>query len=206
MESLYFFDLAGTFVFAISGTLSGIRKQFDFFGAAVIGFVTAVGGGTVRDLLLGFSPVGWMQNVLYLYIILAGIICAILFKRQVMKWSKALFLFDTIGIGVFTILGLEKALLVGVEPVYAIIMGMCSSVVGGVIRDTLCNEIPLIFRREIYAMVCLFGGLLYLLLQAWGLSSPIASVLTIFSIIISRLFIIRYQLSFPTLSSGSEDK
>ncbi|MTI31721.1 trimeric intracellular cation channel family protein [Xanthovirga aplysinae] len=206
MEALYFFDLAGTFVFAISGTLSGIRKRFDFFGASMIGFVTAVGGGTVRDLLLGFNPVGWMQNVLYLYIILGGIVCAILFKRQVMKLSKALFLFDTVGIGVFTVLGLEKSLLAGVEPVYAIIMGMCSSVVGGVIRDTLCNEIPLIFRKEIYATVCLLGGLLYFLLLGLGVSGPVASVSTILSIIISRLLIIRFQLSFPTLSIDKEEE
>lgn len=169
-------------------------------GAAVIGFATAVGGGTVRDLLLGIHPVSWMQNSLYLWVILAGLIFTFLFKGLVIKLKRTLFIFDTIGIGVFTVLGLSKALLAGVEPVFAIMMGTMSAVFGGVIRDTLCNEIPLIFRPgELYATVCVAGGAVFLGLDYLGTDLELNYLLTIMFIIVARILSIKFDFKLPVI-------
>lgn len=200
MDYLYLLDLTGTFVFAISGVLAAANKKLDLFGATFIGFVTAIGGGTIRDVLLGIQPVSWMQSMEYLIVILAAVILTFLFRKKIMRFRKTLFLFDTIGIGVFTIIGLQKALLAGVIPVVAIIMGMFTAVMGGVIRDTLCNEIPLIFRKEIYATACLAGAIIFLILDNFAVSNSINNLITILTIIIIRVISIKYKLSLPTLS------
>lgn len=202
-SSLYTLDLIGTMVFAISGAMAASSKRLDLFGASFIAFVTAVGGGTIRDLLIGATPVGWMGNIMYLYIILLGVIITFLFKGIVRKLRKALFLFDTIGIGVFTVLGVKKALLVGIDPPIAVMMGMFSAVLGGVLRDMLLNEIPLIFQKEIYAMACILGGVLFVILQHFGLSLELNSVISIFVIITSRVLAIRFKIG---LSSIDDDQ
>ncbi len=199
MDLLLLFDYIGTFVFAISGTLTAANKRLDFFGATVIGFVTAVGGGTLRDIMLGDTPVAWMQNINYFWLILAGVLVTILFSKQVMQLKRTLFLFDTIGIAVFTILGLKKALLLQIDPPLAVMMGLSSAVVGGVIRDTLCNEVPLIFHREIYATACIAGALIYLLLNHFGLSEVICELSTVASIIVIRIVVVRYNIALPRL-------
>lgn len=200
MEILYILDLVGTFVFAISGTLTAADKRLDLLGATVIGFVTAVGGGTVRDLLLDIHPIGWMQDENYLWVILGGVVCTIFFKRGVLKLKRTLSLFDTIGIAVFTVLGLSKALMAGVEPIFAVMMGTISAVFGGVIRDTLCNDIPLIFRpTELYATVCLSGGCVFLGLQYLGLSLPLIYTITILFIITLRIVSIKFDFKLPAL-------
>ncbi|MGB0177907.1 MAG: trimeric intracellular cation channel family protein, partial [Owenweeksia sp.] len=149
MNILFYFDIIGTFVFAISGVLTASTKKFDVFGAFIIAFVTAIGGGTLRDVLLGNFPVIWVQDITYLYIIFAAFITALVFKKHIIKLRKTLFLFDTIGIGVFTILGLQTALELGVSAPIAVAMGTISAVFGGVLRDILCGTAPLIFRKEI---------------------------------------------------------
>lgn len=200
MSYLYVLDLIGTFVFAISGTLTAADKRLDLMGATVIGFVTAIGGGTVRDLLLGYQPVSWLQDVNYLWVILSGVGCTVLFKQVVEKLKGTLFLFDTIGISVFTVLGLSKALSAGVEPVFAVMMGTISAVFGGVIRDTLCNEIPLIFRpKELYATVCLLGGTVFLGLQYLDVSRWICYSVTILFIIALRIISIKLDFKLPTV-------
>lgn len=199
---LFYLDLIGTLVFAISGSMAAANKKLDLFGAAFIASVTALGGGTIRDLLLGESPVGWMQNVDYLLIISLGVGITFLFQKQVRKLRKTLFLFDTIGIAVFTILGLKKALIFEVEPIIAIIMGMFSATMGGVIRDMLINEIPLIFRKEIYALACIFGGIIFIWLQGLGLNFELNAMITIFTIIIVRILAIRYKIGL----SGIDDQ
>ncbi len=198
-DLFYMLDLTGTFVFAISGTLSAASKRLDLFGATFIGFVTAIGGGTFRDLLLGIHPVSWMQSFDYLFTILAGVVVTLILKGSVMKLKKTLFLFDTIGIGVFTIFGLQKALLMDLLMPFAIIMGMFSAVMGGVIRDTLCNDIPLIFRKEIYATACLLGAMVFLLLDHWGLETTLNNFITIGVIILIRIASIKYKLTLPKL-------
>ncbi|MBX2844589.1 MAG: trimeric intracellular cation channel family protein [Saprospiraceae bacterium] len=166
MDWIYFLDLFGTFVFAISGVTTAINKKFDLVGTLVIGFVTAIGGGSIRDLLIGNTPVGWLNDRNYFIAIIAAYCCAYLFKHVVMSYRKSFFLFDTIGIGLFTILGINASLASGLNPEICLIMGVISACFGGVIRDVLTNEIPLIFRKEIYASACFLGGLIYLLLRA----------------------------------------
>ena len=199
---LFYLDLISTLVFAISGSMAAANKKLDLFGAAFIASVTALGGGTIRDLLLGESPVGWMQNVDYLLVISLGVGITFLFQKQVRKLRKTLFLFDTIGIAVFTILGLKKALIFEVEPIIAIIMGMFSATMGGVIRDMLINEIPLIFRKEIYALACIFGGIIFIWLQGLGLNFELNAMITIFTIIMVRILAIRYKIGL----SGIDDQ
>jgi uncharacterized membrane protein YeiH len=200
-EVLNILDLIGTLVFAISGSMAASSKKLDLFGAAFIAFVTAVGGGTVRDLLLGTTPVGWMQNTTYIYVILSGVGVTFLFKKWVRKLRKTLFLFDTIGIGVFTILGLSKALMLEVPAPIAVMMGMFSAVLGGVIRDILINEIPLIFRKEIYAMACVAGGTAFVFLRDI-LSFEWNVFVTISLIIAIRIIVIKFKIGLSEIDDS----
>lgn len=193
MDIIYFFDLAGTLVFSISGALTAIERKFDVFGASVIAFVTALGGGTIRDVLIGRQPVGWMLDTNYLIVIAVGILLSYLFGTGVHKLRRTLFVFDTIGIGLYTILGLEKTLGFGLAAPIAVIMGTVSAVFGGVLRDVLCNEVPLIFRKEIYATACIAGGLLFLALSALELGRDAAMLITVFFIIILRILAVKYK-------------
>ena len=200
MNLIVWLDFIGTMVFAISGVLTAAEKKLDLFGASVIGVVTAVGGGTTRDLLLGITPVTWLSSPIYMYVIIAGVIIAILFRRILATLRRTLFLFDTIGIAVFTVIGLEKALNLGVHPAAAVVMGMTTAVVGGVIRDTLNNDLPLIFHREIYATACITGALVYLLLRWLGLEPALIQLITVVVIISIRLLSIYFNWSMPILS------
>ncbi|MEQ9299610.1 MAG: trimeric intracellular cation channel family protein [Cyclobacteriaceae bacterium] len=199
MTLLYGIDIIGTFVFAISGALAGAEKKFDLFGASVIALVTALGGGTIRDVLIGSHPVGWMNDLNYLVAVGLAIIASVVFKRYIVRLRKTLFLFDSIGIGVFTILGLQKTLSMGLSPVIAILMGAVSAVFGGVIRDVLCNEDPLIFRREIYATACLAGGLAYVLLGLLHVQNDLNIIITVLCIIGLRLMAVKRKWYLPTI-------
>jgi len=198
MKILYIIDLMGTMVFAISGSLTASEKKMDFFGISSVAFITALGGGTLRDLLLGKTPVGWITEINYLLMILLGIVCALLFRKYVQKLRKTFFLFDTIGISVFTILGLQKALNAGVSPVICILMGMISAVFGGVIRDIVCNEIPLIFRKEFYAITCILGGCFYFLLKQFSLNNEWEVIAACASIIILRILAVKFKWRLPS--------
>ena len=145
MEFIYVLDIFGTFVFAVSGALVASDKKFDLFGVLIIAFVTAVGGGMLRDVLMDAHPINWIGDLNYLYTIFAAVILTFLFKSKIAYLSKTLFLFDTIGISVFTLLGLEKGLTFNLHPIIALIMGMISAFFGGVLRDVLTNKVPLIF-------------------------------------------------------------
>ncbi len=195
MNWIYSIDLIGTFVFAISGVLAGVDKKFDLVGASVLGLVTAVGGGTLRDVLIGETPVGWMKDLNYIYVIFAALPLTYLFKNVILKFRRSMFLFDTIGIGLFTILGLQKTLNVGLSPVVALLMGSVSAVFGGVIRDVLSNEIPLIFRKEIYATACLVGGIVFLVLESFVKGSMYNMLIAMLVVIIIRYMAVRYQWS-----------
>ncbi len=160
---IYGLDLLGTLVFAISGVYAAVEKKFDVVGALVLAFVTALGGGTLRDILIGETPVSWMKDMNYIYIILMALPISYFGNKMIHRLRKSLFLFDTIGIALFTILGVQKTLALGLAPQIAVLMGVVSAVFGGVIRDVLSNKEPLIFRKEIYATACFIGALLYLL-------------------------------------------
>lgn len=195
----YLFELLGTFVFAISGSLAMRDKEHDMFGAGFTGFITAIGGGSLRDILLGSYPLVWIGDIYFLYAIIAGILAALVFSRTLSKLRKTFFLFDTLGIGFFTVLGVEKALSVGAGPEIAALMGMFSAVMGGVIRDTLTNEIPILFRKEIYASACLFGAILYLSLNYFGLGRDLNMLIAMSTIITIRILAVKLKLTLPNM-------
>ncbi|OOG70651.1 trimeric intracellular cation channel family protein [Algoriphagus sp. A40] len=199
MDLQYAFELIGTFVFAISGALAIREKEHDLFGAGFTGFITAIGGGTLRDILLDSYPLVWIGNVQVLYTILAGILTAFIFPAILSRLRKTFFFFDTVGIGLFTVLGVEKALSLGVRPEIAAIMGMFSAVMGGVIRDTLTNEIPILFRKEIYASACLAGAVVYLILDYFGVERNYNLLISMALIISVRMIAMKYKLSLPRL-------
>lgn len=199
MTLIYFLDLVGTFVFAISGALAASEKRLDVFGAMFIASVTAVGGGTVRDMILGTTPAFWVKDINYILIITAAVAFTIIFKKTVAKLRKTLFLFDTMGLGVFTYIGLEKALLFDISPVIGIVMGTFTAVLGGAIRDTLCNEVPLIFREEIYASACIVGCLVFIGLSTIGINSSVTTWSCIGTVILIRLIAIKYKIGLPKI-------
>lgn len=197
MNLIYCIDLFGTLVFAISGVLIAVEKKFDLVGAIIIGIVTAVGGGTLRDMMIGETPVGWMKDLNYLYVIFAALPLCYFFQKPIQKLRKGIFLFDTIGIGLFTILGLQKTLGVGLSPIIALMMGIVSAVFGGVIRDVLTNEIPLIFRKEIYASACLAGGLVFLGLEYIAPALVYNIPIAILVVIVIRYLAVRKNWAIP---------
>ena len=190
-------DIIGTLVFAISGALTAIYKKLDLFGVYCIAFVTALGGGTVRDVLIGRTPVGWMLDIDYVYIITTGFLLSIIFNRYLERLRISMFLFDTIGLGVFTLIGREKGLEFGLSPVVCVILGTLTATFGGVIRDILCNEIPVLFRKEIYATLCIAGGILFFLLQELQTQSDVISLIVAVFIISFRLIAFKYNWSLP---------
>ena len=163
-------DFIGTFAFAISGIRLASAKRFDWFGAYVVGFVTAIGGGTIRDLLLDVTP-GWMTDPIYLICTGLALLWVIFFGKHLIHLHNTFFIFDTIGLALFTVVGVGKSLSLGYPFWVAIIMGSITGAAGGVIRDVFINEIPLIFRKEIYAMACVVGGTAYWICELAGMSA-----------------------------------
>jgi uncharacterized membrane protein YeiH len=197
MTIIYILDLIGTFAFAISGALVAAKKDFDLFGVIIIAFVTAVGGGMLRDILIDAHPINWIGDLNYIWVILIAVVFTFLFKSKILPWSKTMFLFDTVGIGVFTMLGLQKGLAFELHPFVALTMGMVSAVFGGVLRDVLTNEVPLIFKNEIYASACLAGGWMYLILTSFISLGWIPFILGMVTVIAVRLIAVRYHLQLP---------
>lgn len=193
-----FLDLLGTSAFAISGALFAIKKRMDTFGVIIIAFVTAVGGGTLRDLLINSNRITWMHNLNYIYVILISVVLAILFRRKIGYLSKSLFLFDTIGLGIFTIIGTEIGLQNNFHPLICVTLGVITATFGGVIRDTLSNEIPLIFQKEIYATACIIGAFTYLGLNNFDINQNLNHILTTSMVIAVRLIAVRFKLKLPT--------
>ena len=200
MNLIYTIDILGTFAFAISGSLVASDKKFDIFGVLIIAFVTAVGGGMLRDILINAHPINWIGDLNYIWTIFLAVFLTFLFKSKIAFLSKTLFLFDTIGISVFTLLGLQKGLSFDLHPFISIIMGMVSAVFGGVLRDVLTNKIPLIFKKEIYASACLAGGLSYLILNLVSIPKEINFIISASVIIIIRLISVKYELELPKIN------
>lgn len=198
MEGLYYLDLLGTMVFAISGAMAAMRHNIDIFGSTFTGFVTAIGGGSLRDIFLNLRPV-WVNDSNYLLAILTGVLIAILLNKVLFQLAKTLFLFDTLGIALFTIVGVEKSLNYDSSGIAAVVLGMFSAVMGGVIRDTLMNETPLIFRREIYATACLAGACLFVVLYSLGISHNINAISSAALVVLIRVLSVKYKLSLPVV-------
>lgn len=190
-------DILGLIAFAISGTLSGIQKRLDVFGVFIIALVTSIGGGTLRDVLIGNTPVTWLMNLQTFYIIFLSTIFGIIFRKKLNQARTSLFLFDTVGIGVFTLIGIEKALIAELHPIMCVLLGTFTACFGGVIRDILTNEIPVLFHKEIYATACLAGGILFFILKYFSVNDDILYVATAGSIILIRLLAVRNNWSFP---------
>jgi len=201
MSLFDFLDLLGTASFAISGALFAIKKRMDTLGVLIIAFVTAVGGGTLRDILIDTDRITWMSNLNYVYTIFTAVIIAIIFRKKIENLSKSLFLFDTIGLGIFTIVGTEIGLQNDYHPIICVSLGMITATFGGVIRDTLSNEIPLIFHKEIYATACILGAVTYLILINFDINLDIIHILTIIMVITVRLLAVIFKLKLPTFYS-----
>jgi uncharacterized membrane protein YeiH len=195
----YVLDILGTISFAISGVLIAMNKRMDVFGVLIIAFVTAFGGGTLRDILIGDVPVSWMKDMTFFYVILVSTFSAIMFKSKIDYLRKSLFLFDTIGIALYTLVGVGKGLSVGLHPLICIALGTISACFGGVIRDILCNEIPVIFRKEIYATACILGGVLYFVLIKLSVENNMVFIISGLVIIISRVLAVRFKITLPSL-------
>lgn len=203
MTVFHALDLLGTAAFAISGALFAMNKKMDPFGVFIIAFVTAVGGGTVRDILIDRNPVAWMDDLNYVYTIFLAVTFAIILRKKIGYLSKSLFLFDTIGLGIFTIIGTEIGIQNGLHPIISVSLGMITATFGGVIRDTLSNEVPLIFHKEIYATACIIGSVSYLVLNQFHIDQDIIHIFTTLIIIAVRLIAVKLKLQLPTFYSKS---
>ena len=192
------FDYLGTFAFAISGIKMAYNKQIDWFGAYVIGLVTAIGGGTIRDLFLGTTPF-WMIEPKYLITTGFALVTLILFKSKLSKWGGLLFIFDTIGLGFFTIVGINKSIEAGFPTWVCILMGTITASTGGVIRDILLNQIPLLFQREIYAIACLLGGIMYFTLKFFGFNIEFNEISSVLTVVLIRFLSVKYRIHLPQL-------
>ena len=191
-------DYSGTFAFAISGIRLASAKKFDWFGAYVIGLVTAVGGGTLRDILLNATPF-WMEQTSYLTVSALALLFVIIFRKFTIRLTNTFFIFDAIGLGLFAVVGIVKTLEYGFPMWVAIVMGTITGSFGGMLRDILINEVPLIFRKDIYALACVLGGIIYYLCTFTGLSSPIIQFITAVSVFLTRIIAVKYHISVPVL-------
>lgn len=191
-------ELLGTFAFAISGIRLASVKQIDWFGAYIIGLVTAIGGGTMRDLLLNVTPF-WMLDVKYFLTTGVALFATLLFKDKLFRWGSTLFLFDSIGLGLFTVVGITVSLDAGLPFWVCIVMGTVTGSIGGVTRDVLLNEVPLIFRKDIYALACVAGGGVYFICSYFNLQTDITEIITASAVIILRLIAVKFHLQIPQL-------
>lgn len=199
-QFLYIIDILGTISFAISGALLAMEKKLDPFGVLVLSFVTAIGGGTLRDIMVGNTPVLWMQNETRTTIILITALVSMLFAKYVKKIPITLLLFDALGLGLFTIVGIELGMEKQLSPGICIALGTITACFGGVIRDVLLNNVPLLFRKEIYAMACILGGTLYFLLKKFStLDIDATHSICIVAICVIRIVSYSYKLSLPLI-------
>ena len=199
-------DILGTIAFAISGALVAMNKRMDPFGVLIIAFVTAVGGGTLRDVMIGIEPVSWMRNMTFVYVITASAVFAVIFRKRISYLRTSLFLFDTIGIALYTVVGIETGLVAGLHPIICIALGTMTACFGGVIRDMLCNEIPVIFRKEIYATACILGGLTYFLLLQFLEDRNYLFIIAGLVVITVRLLAVKFKISLPSLYKKDIDE
>ncbi|MDO5522549.1 MAG: trimeric intracellular cation channel family protein [Bacteroidia bacterium] len=208
IENIQFVDIIeflGTFAFAISGVRMAATKKFDLFGAFTIGFVTAIGGGTLRDLFIGVTPF-WMASPVYLWATLLALLFVLLFKTKVVKLKYTFFLFDSIGLGLFVVVGVEKTLAMDFEPWVAIIMGTITGSFGGMLRDVLITEIPLIFRKEIYALACVIGGTIFFVGYSLNMNLMVNEIMTASIVILIRILAVKFHWHLPVLKENKQIK
>ena len=191
-------EFVGTFAFAISGIRHAAAKNFDWFGGFVCGIAVAIGGGTIRDVMIGVTPF-WMTSSIYIICTVLAQLFVIVFSKFLKRLDNTWFVFDTLGLALFTIAGIQKSLAYDFPFWVAIIMGCMTGSAGGVIRDVLLNNVPIIFQREIYAMASILGGLLYWVLISLGVDVSITVVSCFLVVCVIRFLAVRYHLSLPRL-------
>ena len=207
METIFeFINILGSFSLAVSGALTAMHRRFDVFGVFIVGFVTAVGGGTMRDMFLTEREVFWLHDTSPLYAILIGTVLAILFRSKIKHLNKPLLLFDSIGLGLFTITGVQIGVNQNLELINCVILGTITGTFGGIIRDILVNEIPVIFRKEVYATISILGGFVYYFLANSNLESLWTNLIPIVLIIALRLIVVYYKISLPSIYSKEKIK
>lgn len=202
MENLFTIlpDLVGTFAFAISGIKLASGKQVDWLGAYIIGLATAIGGGTIRDLFLGVTPF-WMLDSRYFITTGVALLATLVFKEKLFRWSNTLFLFDTIGLGLVTIVGITKSLDADFPFWVCIVMGAITGSIGGVIRDILLNEVPLLLQKDIYALACIIGGVVYFVCLYFSLSTGLTEIIAASVVILVRVLAVKFHIHLPILQS-----
>jgi uncharacterized membrane protein YeiH len=195
--ALYLLDLFGVAVFAVSGALTAGRKSMDLFGVIVIAVITAIGGGTVRDLLLDERPIFWIEDPTYLVVILAAAGATLAYGRFFTPPRASLLVADAFGLAVFTFIGAQTAHAAGAPSIIVVLMGTITGAAGGIMRDVLCAEVPLILRREIYATASIAGAAVYVLLREMGTGGPLVAILSVGTVFTLRLGAIRLDLHVP---------
>ncbi|MFR9166779.1 MAG: trimeric intracellular cation channel family protein [Dysgonomonas sp.] len=191
-------EFAGTFAFAISGIRLASAKKFDWLGALIVGFVTAIGGGTLRDLFLNVTPF-WMLSSIYLWCTALALLFVIIFRKYLVHLNNTFFWFDSIGLGLFVVVGVEKTMEMGFPIWVIVLMGMVTGIFGGIIRDILINEIPIVFTQELYAVACIIGGLVFCALIHIGVSLTVVEIITASTVFLIRILATKFQIKLPTL-------
>lgn len=197
-------EIVGTVAFAISGIRLAAAKNFDWFGAYTVGLVTAIGGGTLRDLMLNTTPF-WMLNGWYLGVTGLSLLTVIVLKKYLVKLDQTFFMFDTVGLALFVLIGIQKSLEFGYPMWVAIFMGTMTGAFGGVLRDILINEVPLIFRKDVYGTACIAGGFVYWIIMIFGGSELLQQIMCAASVVILRLLATHYNWSIPILRNYADD-
>ena len=199
MESLRIIEIIGTAAFSVAGAFAAMEKKLDIFGVFIIAFVTALGGGTLRDILIGEVPVKWMLDLSSGIVVMLTTIAVLLFKSVIKNYHNVLLFFDSIGLGFFTVVGIQTGIALDFQPVICIALGTITACFGGVIRDISLSNIPLIFQKEIYATTCIFGGLVFFLLLKAGVPKLSVEVICLVSVVLFRLLSVRYNWHLPTI-------
>lgn len=198
-QAIDFITVAGVFAFAISGALTAMEKKLDVFGVFIIAFATAVGGGSLRDVIIADRNVFWLVEPVYTYVAIAGTAFAVIFRSKLGHLRKTLSLFDTIGLGLYTVIGVQIGMVHELSGVSCIALGTITGAFGGVIRDILVNDVPLIFRKEIYATVSILGGSIYYFLNVLGYEGIWIELTTATIIIILRSLVVKYNITLPSI-------
>ncbi|MDJ1483900.1 trimeric intracellular cation channel family protein [Cytophagaceae bacterium YF14B1] len=200
MDWLQIITYAGTFIFAVTGALKARTHLMDIFGGAVLAFITAYGGGTLRDILLGVKPVNWVNDNIALGLVISALISVFLFKENLKRFNRIIFFTDAIGLGLFTASGIKISLQNGITPTYAIIMGVISSTFGGLLADILCNQIPALLRKgELYATASLLGGIVFISLKHNGINDSTNLLVCVILVVSIRILAKRKKLYLPEI-------
>jgi len=197
--------IVGVVAFAISGALTAMDRKFDIIGVIIIGFTTAVGGGSLRDIIIPERDVFWIVDPIYTYMAIAGSILAVIFHKKIQHLRTTLSLFDTIGLGLYTIIGVQIGMQYDLPGISCVILGAITGTFGGVIRDILVNEVPLVFQKEIYISISLLGGSIYYFIYWHESHGAWVELLSISIIIILRLIVVKFEISFPTLYKNEKE-